>query len=190
MGGASLLETMVVVVIVVVLLAVALNKLIAYQGAAERAAMETDLGALRSALELKFAELVARNRVQSAEALVGSNPMDQLSKPPGNYLGTRNGPDPGSIKGGYWYFDTRTHLLVYRVQHTDMFRGGASGAKRARFQVRMAFADRNGNHQFDAGIDTIEGLRLAAVEPYGWEPSALFPGGSTENVTTQRKVQQ
>lgn len=185
MRGASRLETMVVVVIVSVLLGVAINKLIAYQAAAERAALAANLSAMRDALSLKFVELATRDRVARAADLVSSNPMDQLAREPLNYLGQRDGPDPGTIPGGHWYFDTRSRMLIYRVQHTGEFRGGPPGVPRARFQVRLAYSDRNGNGRFDPGIDAIQGLRLVAVEPYGWKPSVLFPGPAAPKQRTR-----
>lgn len=166
--GVSLFEFVVVVVIISILLAVGINKLISYQADAERVAMENVAGVLRSALGLKFAELIVENRAAAAAALVDSNPMERLAELPANYLGELDAPDPAGIEGGYWYFDRQGRALVYRVYHAGYFSGEAGGPARVRFAIRLVYDDRNRNGVYDAGLDKIEGLRLTALEPYRW----------------------
>ncbi len=166
--GFSLLELVVVIVIISVLLAVAISRLLSLQVDAERVAMETVAGTIRSAIGMKVAEHIVNHDVPGLARLVGSNPMDRLSEVPGNYLGVQDGVNPASLADGNWYYDRRDGTLVYLVRNTGFFRGGLENPPRARFAIRLVYSDRNGNGTFDPGIDRIEGLRLAPLEPYQW----------------------
>lgn len=166
--GFSLLELVVVVVIVALLASIVLARLLALQADAERVAMETVAGTLRSALGMTVAEAIVRQDLQRLRDLEGSNPMDRLAETPNNYLGALATPDPARLPDGHWYFDERARELVYLVRHKERFSGGDMNPPRARFAVRLVYADRNGNGRFDDGIDKIEGLRLSVVTAYKW----------------------
>jgi general secretion pathway protein G len=167
-GGFSLLELVIVIVIISVLLAVAISRLLGLQVDAERVAMETVAGTLRSAIGIKVAEHIVNQDVPGLARLAGSNPMDRLAERPGNYLGEVDGADPATLADGHWYFDRRAGVLVYLVRNKGFFRGGLDNPPRARFAIRPVYTDRNGNGTFDPGIDRVEGLRLAPLEPYQW----------------------
>jgi general secretion pathway protein G len=164
-----LLELVIVIVIISVLLTVAISRLLALQVDAERVAMESVAGALRSAIGIKVAENIVRQDVPGLRSLEGSNPMDRLAEVPGNYLGVRDGADPATLDDGNWYFEAREGALVYLVRNRAYFTGGASDPPRARFAIRLVYSDRNGNGLYEPGVDRIEGLRLAPLEPYAWK---------------------
>lgn len=166
--GFSLLELVVVIVIISVLLVMAISRLLALQVDAERVAMETVGGVLRSAIGIKVAESIVKQDVRGLESLEGSNPMERLSEVPINYLGELDGPDLTSLKEGNWYYDRRDRALVYLVRNKGFFNGGLSNPPRARFAIRLVYTDRNANGRFDQGIEAIEGVRLAVLEPYRW----------------------
>lgn len=166
--GFTLIELVVVVIIVALLITVAIARLLSLAADAERVAMETTLGTLRSALGMKFAEHVVRQDMNGLQALAGSNPMDRLAELPVNYLGAFDRADAATIEDGHWYFDRAARQLVYRVRNRANFTGGVANPPRARFGIELVYADRNANGRFDAGVDAIEGLRLAAVEAYAW----------------------
>jgi general secretion pathway protein G len=161
--GFSLLELAVVVSIIAVLATVALARLWALQVDAERVAMEQVLGILRSAIGMKVAESVVRNRVASIADLEGSNPMDLLAETPGNYLGVLNGANPASIDRGNWYFDATDRVLVYRVRNEANFTSALGAPARARFMVRVV---RGVPERGRPAL--IEGVRLAPLESYKW----------------------
>jgi prepilin-type N-terminal cleavage/methylation domain-containing protein len=158
-AGFSLLELVVVIVIIALLATLALERLWAMRVDAERVAIEQTVGALRSALGIKVAAYLARGDVAALEALEGSNPMDRLSEVPENYLGALAGPDPASIEGGHWYFDTVSRRLVYRVHNEGYFSSGAGLPARAQFAVRRVFDEQN----------RLAGVRLEAFESYAWK---------------------
>ncbi len=166
--GFSLFELLVVIVIVSILMVIAISRLLVLQVDAERVVMESTVGAMRSGLGIKVAESIVRQNVVGLPAYEGSNPMDFLAEVPGNYLGEMEGTDPYGLEKGSWYFDKPARTLVYIVDNTGYFSGGMDDPPRARFKVRLVYADTNGNGIYDSGIDSIEGLRLAVLEPYKW----------------------
>lgn len=167
-AGFSLLELVIVIALISILLLLALSRLLALQVDAERVAMDTVVGVLRSAIGIKVAESIVRQDIDGLPSLAGRNPMDRLAELPSNYLGEMSGIDPGTLEDGNWYFDTGGGTLVYLVRSKGYFTGGLPNPPRARLAIRLVYTDRNGNSAFDAGVDSIEGLRLAVLEPYAW----------------------
>lgn len=166
--GFSLLELVVVIVLIAFLMVIAIARLLALQAEAERVTMESVAGTLRSALGMKVAESIVRHELNGLGALEASNPMDRLAEVPTNYLGEIDRPDPNRLADGSWYFDRSERTLVYLVRNKAHFSGGATNPPRARFEVKLLYDDKNRNGKLDAGIDSIEGLQLAPVEPYKW----------------------
>jgi prepilin-type N-terminal cleavage/methylation domain-containing protein len=167
-AGFSLLELVVVIIIVAFLAVIAIARLLAIQADAERVSMETVVGTLRSALGMTVAESIVRQDLRGLQTWEGGNPMERLAELPSNYLGAFDGPDPTSFEDGHWYFDKQTRELVYLVRNKEHFSGGTANPPRARFAIRLVYADKNRNGRFDSGVDSIEGLRLAPIEPYKW----------------------
>jgi prepilin-type N-terminal cleavage/methylation domain-containing protein len=162
--GFTLFELVVVICLVAILFAVAANRLWHVQIAAEQAAMDVVLGNLRSALGIKVAELYARGDLAGLRALEGSNPMRLMAETPENYLGEVAG---GPGQRGSWRFSPSDGVLIYRARNEAHFQGTGSGPE-ARFRVRLVYEDQNRNRRFDPGRDSINGVRLAALEPYRW----------------------
>ncbi len=169
LSGFSLFELVVVIVIISILMVVAISRLIALQVDAERFVMESVVGAVRSGLGIKVAESIVKQKTSTLPQYENSNPMDLLAEVPGNYLGELDAEfDPHTIRKGSWYFDKTAWTLVYVVDNTGYFSGGMDDPPRARFRIRLVYTDVNGNGMFDEGIDLIQGLRLAVLEPYQW----------------------
>ncbi len=162
--GFSLLELVAVLAIIAVLAGVAIERVWGIQVDAERAAMETVVGALQSALGMKVATLLLATDLADFEALAGSNPMQLLSETPKNYLGAVE--DAARVRGGHWYFNVHERVLVYRAYNVANFRGGGGGADpaQARFVVRVELEASRAARQ-DQGF---AGARLMALEPYAW----------------------
>jgi len=166
--GFSLLELAIVAVIVSILFIVAADKLFSSRVEAERTAMESTLGTLRSALSIKLASYLAKDDMAGILRLQKTNPMLNLSELPKNYAGELNRPNPNSIEGGTWYFDTSDKILTYRVRENEYFRSSLPGPARARFAIRLVYQDTNANKVFDKGVDSLNGVRLTELEPYSW----------------------
>jgi len=156
--GFSLFELVVTLTIIGVLIAIAINKLPAWQAFAERAAMENVAGSLRSALGIKLASCVAGNDMAGIRALQASNPMDQLATVPDNYAGVRGGAGKAGVEGGQWYFDVSARELVYRVRDAEFFKAPPATPAEVRFAVQLVLSDRK----------RIEGVQLVEVKSYAW----------------------
>ena len=172
--GFSLLELVIVVVLISVLLAIAIERMLVIKAQAERAAMEQVVSSIRSGLTIRLAELMIRARLAEAPAMAGTNPMKVLVERPQNYLGEVFGPDPATLQPGNWYFDSRDGALCYLVESAQYFQT-ALVPPRARFRIEPVYEDVNRNGRYDAGVDSLHGLRLAALEAYAWNLHFVWP---------------
>lgn len=166
--GFTLLELVVVVIVVSILFLAALNKMWTLQTTAERATMEYNIGALRSALALQFVDRIVRQDEEGIRRLAGSNPMTLLNQIPGNYLGEREGVDPATLESGNWYFDRQHKTLIYLVKNSHFFRSTLSGPPRVRWSVTLDFAAPQPNSGPEPPLDRLEGISLLPLERYVW----------------------
>lgn len=167
--GLSLLELLIVIVIISVLLVVAIDRLLALRLEAERATVQSVIGALRSALYIEFAAAAARGQMQRMDVARGSNPMLRLAEKPDAYAGEFFGADPDLFEPGTWYFDTRDRALVYLVRFPQEFVTPLSGPPRLRLAVEPDYDDVDRNGRFDPGRDPVRGLKLVPLEPFYWK---------------------
>jgi prepilin-type N-terminal cleavage/methylation domain-containing protein len=154
--GFSLLELLIVVVIVSILIVAAIDRLLALRYEAERSAVQSVIGALKSALYIEFAGVAARKRLPP----VAGNPMSLLTEKPETYAGEFFGPDPATFPPGTWYFDSRDAALVYRVRFPEQFVTTLAGPPRLRVAVRGDYHEAEGK---------LVGLKLVPLEPYSWK---------------------
>ena len=121
------------------------------QAQAELAAIQSTLGALRTAAVLQ--DLQARASGSSAAARsLSANPFELLEVRPGNYLGVLDAAQALTARAGSWYFDRECVCVVYLPLEARWL-ASPSGVPALRFRVRS-----------DAGP-----LQLLAVEPYRWQ---------------------
>ena len=166
-AGFSLLELVIVICIIAVLAAFAVERLMTVRADAERAAMESFVAGLRSALGIRVAGLLSKGQLDQIARLAGSNPVERLAEVPENYAGAYYGIDPALIEGGNWYFDTRDRTVVYRVRFSEYFQTSLAGPPRARFIV-MANYDAPDAGAGGEPAARVTGIRLVAAEPYQW----------------------
>ena len=166
--GGSVLETLLVLGLVGALVLVALDRFVTLRVEAERVAMEAVVQALQAAALQRTLHNRASGERRIAAALQGGNPMLWLERTPLNYLGEQAGPDPATIPGGQWYFDSRSRWLVYRVEHEAYFDTALPGAARVRFKLGMANADTNGHGRLPPTTDEGQGLTIEALDHYAW----------------------
>jgi prepilin-type N-terminal cleavage/methylation domain-containing protein len=167
--GLSLLEVLIVIVIISVLLVVAIDRLLAIRYEAERATVQSVIGALKSALYIEFAGAAARGQLARMDVARGSNPMLRLAEKPDSYAGEYFGADPELFEPGTWYFDTRDRALVYLVRFPQQFVTPLNGAPRLRLAVEPDYDDLDANGRFDPGRDPVRGLKLVPLEPFYWK---------------------
>jgi prepilin-type N-terminal cleavage/methylation domain-containing protein len=178
--GFSMLELLVVIIIISLLLAVAIDRLLKVQVVAERAAMETIIGHLQSAISLTIGEHVAQDRIPELQRFIDSNPMALLADTPVNYLGSFPA-RPTKVETASWWFDEGAQTLVYQTGNPEYFvvENGEKG--HAKFKIRPVYDDINTNGRFDRG-DKLVGLKLTPLYPYRWSNEPLQPaelGGAT-----------
>ncbi len=166
--GFSLLELVTVIAIISILVAVALDRLLPYMDEAERVAVIRLEGQLRSTLMMEAAERIVRGQSATLTQLNDRNPVNFLLEPPKNYLGELAAPPAESAPVRHWYFDTGSRRLTYRLG--EPYATGRDGGmpENPAFSVRVAFADANGDGQFQPGIDELYGVRLARVAGTEW----------------------
>ncbi len=168
-GGFTLFELIVVIVLVAILSGMLLRRFINYQEMAERVAMEQTAGAVRSALTIQLAGLIARGKLEDAPRLESINPMNFLSEPQKNYVGEFFSVKPGDIPAGSWYYDLKSRQLVYTVQHDAHFTSSKKGEKAVRYKVSLVYNDNlfvpAGNA---ASQKEIGGVTLKVIYPYTW----------------------
>lgn len=166
--GFTLIEFLVVIVIISTLGAVLLDRMLFYQEAAEKAAMEQLAGTLRSALHLQIADRLIKGKPQAIQSLAEDNPMDWLAEQPANYLGERFGPGVDEAPKGNWYFDLKDKSLVYAVARGGHFMPNQAGRKEVRYKVRLVYSGEAQARGDSADDKEINGVILALVEPYHW----------------------
>ena len=88
---------------------------------------------------------------------------------PGNYIGELEDPDPASINGGQWYFNTVDRTLMYRVDNTEYFYTDLTGPARVKFNIEIDYDDRNKDNQFDPAVEEYRKIRLKPDNEYSWE---------------------
>lgn len=167
MRGFSLLELVVVVVLVAVMTGFLLVRVLPLIGQAERVAFLQTTQQIQNALLLEAAERIVRGESASLAALAGSNPMDLLLEPPGNYLGTRR-PDDQSPPRRSWYFDAGENRLVYRPGRQAKFDPLDGPSDRIEMQVSFVYRDRDFDGAYNASVDHFDGLRFASIHSYAW----------------------
>jgi general secretion pathway protein G len=135
--GFTLIELLVVVSIVAILFGVGLERLLRYQEMGERAAVEQNVAAMNTALNMKFAAYVVRGRPAAIENEVGKNPINLLTRPPEGYLGELYSPDIKSLPRSSWYFDRASHDLVYLPNRRRYLSAGDGPPDTLRFRVGL-----------------------------------------------------
>lgn len=159
--GLTVFEVTLVVILVGILMVIAMERMLRLDVQAERVYLEREIGVIQSALLIEFADRVVHQGPEAARSLAASNPVAVLARPPASYAGEFDEAVPDGLRGGEWYFDTRSRSLVYVVRNAEQFVTSITDPKRARFQVRLVEGQRDGRAR-------IEGVVIEALEPYAW----------------------
>ena len=167
-AGFSLLELVVVIAIISTLVAVAINRLLPYIDEAERVAVLSVEGQLRSTLMMEAAQRIVRGQSASLSELEGANPVKFLLEPPKNYVGERLQREIEQSPTRRWYYEQDRRRLVYRLGEPFGLPVHDESAEDPAFEVRVAFADSNGNGVFEAQREELYGVRLQRVAGMTW----------------------
>jgi len=164
-AGLTLIELIVVICIVGLIAAVLLDRLRFYQEAAEKAAVEGTVGALKSALQLRVAAMLVNGEERNIESLARANPVTWLMEPPRGYRGEFRAPRP-AVSRGSWYFDATRSELVYVPDLDDHLTTGEQGNKLLRFRVQLEFESPTGDAASRPRV--FRAMRIAPVTQYTW----------------------
>lgn len=163
--GFSLFELIVVIFVVSLLAAVFARRLTAYQEFAEKAAMDATLSIIKTALQIRLANLIIDNRQADAPELERTNPMEWLAETPSNYAGLYREP----TERGSWYYDQRLLQLVYVPSSADYLRmEKTDGGREIRFRTRLIF---DPVQVAGMRVNSVAGVALTPVRPYQWTPT-------------------
>lgn len=135
---------------------------------AEQASMIATLSNVRRALMLEALAHLVHGDLEAVAGLRDANPMQVLDHLPPNYAGVHDDGDAAGVPGGSWYFDPALPALVYRAAHAQRFESALAGPPRARFRVRLAFDDADGDGRFEPRTDSFTGIGLEPLEPWRW----------------------
>jgi len=118
--GFTLLEFAVSMALFALLAGGLLVRLADYQRESERVAAQGMMGAMRTALAVREAQLKGAGDGAAVAALRQENPFHWLAHLPRNYQGEYYRPRAGLVKEGSWYFDPSDRTVNY-VQYRDTF---------------------------------------------------------------------
>ncbi len=165
-SGFTLFELVVVICLIAIFASVALDRFLRYQEIAERAAMDSTIGSLRSAEALQASARILHGGLASVLELADENPVDWLAAPPPGYQGAFHDPQAAHPPKGSWYFDLRNKELVYRPQRTRYFIPGPDGDDQIRFKVIVKVASGTG----PGAARSLSELDVRPTAPIRWNP--------------------
>ncbi len=156
--GFTLLEFAVCMSLCALLAGGLLVRLADYQRESERIAAQGLLGAMRTAMAVRAAQLSATGGAAAVSGLERENPFGWLERLPKNYHGEYYRPRAGLVKQGHWYFDPSDRTVNF-VQHSDTF--SSEIPKLLKFKVKLLREPdpANTGHRREAE----QGLMLAQV---------------------------
>ncbi len=169
--GFTLFELVVVVCLVAFFAAVALDRFLRYQEIAEKAAMQSTIGALRSAEALQASARILHGGLASVAALAEENPIDWLAAPPAGYQGALYDPAAARPPKGSWYFDLRNKELVYRPERARYFIPAPDGDDSIHFKVIVKLGTTAGGAE-----RSLSELDVRPTGPYAGTPSSKNTG--------------
>ena len=132
-----------------------------------RVAVLTMEGEMRNTLVMETAKRILNPDGPALLALAHSNPMDLMLETPINYVGELGPEAAREVPGRHWYFDSHNDRLVYRTG-SDLLGDYAGKYQEIRYDVRIAFEDRDGDGQYTAALDDLVGVRLHRLGGDDW----------------------
>ncbi|PKM43616.1 MAG: hypothetical protein CVV05_12125 [Gammaproteobacteria bacterium HGW-Gammaproteobacteria-1] len=163
-------QLVIIFVLILIFIVTAARRIWELRIVAEQTSVMHTVGALHSAIGIQVMERVLRGGLEGVAAMEHANPMDYLDpeRMPGNYQ-QLDGPVPAEqLTPRRWYFEPQQGILIYRVDNGDYLETELPGPPRIRFQLQLRYDDANGNGHYDAGIDSLGGVGMVALEPYRW----------------------
>ena len=165
--GFTLIELIVVVAVVGILATIALDRLIWYQGQAEKANMEYTASMIKSGLRMSAASLMMAERSEEIANLAKRNPIDLLAQKPENYLGALDGTNLAVLQRGKWFYDTSRQQVIYVIDQRYNFRPAVTDDFTVRYGVKVVYGEMELTQSNRLGY--IAGITLAPLSNYAWQ---------------------
>ena len=165
--GFTLIELIVVVAVVGMLATIALDRLIWFQGQAEKANMEYTASMIKSGLWMSAASLMMAERSEEIANLAKRNPIDLLAQKPENYLGALDGTNLAVLQRGKWFYDTKQQQVIYVVDQRYNFKPEVANDFAVRYAAKVIY----GEMELTQGNKTpyIAGITLVPLSKYKWQ---------------------
>ena len=165
--GFTLIELIVVVAVVGILATIALDRLIWYQGQAEKSNMEYTASMIKSGLWMSAASLMMAERSKEIADLAKRNPIDLLAQKPENYSGALDGINLAVLQRGKWFYDTKQQQVIYIVDQRYNFKPEVADDFTVKYSVRVIY----GEMELTRGNKTpyIVGISLIPLSKYKWQ---------------------
>jgi len=160
--GLSLLEFTLVVIIFALLVVFAFQRIAALQADMEDASIRYTVGAMREALALDFARLIASGRLDRARDLIDANALALLQRPPRDYGGTVASARQAALRPGHWYYDRAAGTVIYQPRFGAA--GGDRGGPLMRWRVVPRWTDTDGDGRYEPATESIHGLALERID--------------------------
>lgn len=161
-------QLVIVTVLILIFIVIAARRIWELRIVAEQAAVIHTVGVLQSAIGIQVMERVLRGGLGTVAGMERANPMDYLDPPPANYQRLDGPVPPEQLTPRRWYYEPQEGILLYRVDHGEYLETELGGPPRIRFQLQLRYDDSNGNGRYDADSESLGGVSLVALEPYGW----------------------
>ncbi len=169
--GFSLFEMIIYILTASILFSAAFNRYRDFPGEAERANFLAITAQLNAAINLQMMNAIARGSFNELNGLNGVNPMDFMLSTPANYVGSLSTIDEAVLPRRIWYFNQITSELVYLANDASnlyLLQGGQRvPTNRISFRVQNVVGPR------PDGTNVWQGLLLAPVVPFEWQPVSL-----------------
>jgi hypothetical protein len=106
-------ETAVYAGVIAVLIVVFTSYVLDFMEMAEKAAMETTVSTVTSALNVHYARRVMAGEAVDARRWLAGNPFELARAFPAGYMGELDGRDPSTFDRPAWFFDTARREVLY-----------------------------------------------------------------------------
>jgi len=159
-----------VTLLILIFIVIATQRIWELRIVAEQTHVIHTVGALQSAVGIQVMERVLRGGLDSVASMEHADPMDYLDpdRRPRNHQRLDSPLPPEQMTPRQWYYDPQQGILVYRVAHGEYLETELPGPPRIRFQLQLRYEDRNGNGRYDPDSESLGGVNLVTLEPYGW----------------------
>jgi general secretion pathway protein G len=163
-------QLVIIFILILIFVVIAARSIWELRIVAEQTSVMHTVGALHSAIGIQVMERVVKSGLDAVATMEHANPMDYLDpeRMPGNYQKLEGPVPPEQLAPRRWYYEPQEGILIYRVEAGDYLETELPGPPRIRFQLQLRYDDANGNGRYDAGIDSLGGVGMVALEPYRW----------------------